>query len=64
MTLSARTCRLCGKPKGAFAFHNIDEIAAEAGIPVIGTPRYAHPKCFFDAKRKRAELREKEKQAS
>ena len=51
MKLIARKCRLCGKPKGVFAFRGIDEIAATAGIVVKGTENYAHPKCLFSAKR-------------
>jgi len=51
MKLSARRCRLCGKPKGVFACRALDDIATSAGIIVKGTENYAHPKCLFDAKR-------------
>jgi hypothetical protein len=49
--LTARLCRLCGKPKGVFAFRHVDEIAAAAGIPVRGTPNYAHSECLGKAQR-------------
>ena len=49
--LTARKCRLCGKQKGVFAFRQIDQIAEAAGVPVKGTPNYAHPECLAKAQR-------------
>lgn len=49
--LSARKCRLCGKPKGVFAYRQIDQIAEAAGIKVKGTENYAHPECLGKAQR-------------